>query len=110
MCRYNPLHSVSVIVAFLMVLISSATTVSAQLAHAASAVVVSDTVNSASEAGQYGKLPLSFIANAGQIDPSVRFQVRSSGGTLSFGTGGVMLNLLLIPNSPHPQPLSGETG
>jgi hypothetical protein len=41
---------------------------------------------------QYGKLPLSFIANAGQSDPAVRFQVRS-GGTLSFENNGVLLNL-----------------
>src|SRR5579864_1620324 len=42
---------------------------------------------------RYGQLPLSFIANAGQIDPSVRFQVRSSAGTLSFESDGVTLNL-----------------
>ncbi|MHB8753135.1 MAG: hypothetical protein ACYDBJ_28605, partial [Aggregatilineales bacterium] len=42
-----------------------------------------------SAAASYGTLPLSFIANAGQIDPAVRFQVRSGGGTLSFGSDGV---------------------
>src|SRR5579864_5522582 len=103
----HALRLASVVVAILMVLISSVTTASAHLAHAAGAAVVSGKVNAASVAGQYGKLPLSFIANAGQIDPSVRFQVRSSGGTLSFESGGVTLAVTnLTPNSPHPQPLS----
>lgn len=47
----------------------------------------------ASAAAQYGKLPLWFIANAGQVDSAVHFQVRSSGGTLSFESDGVMLAL-----------------
>ncbi len=47
----------------------------------------------ASAAASYGNLPLSFIANAGQIDPAVHFQVRSGGGTLSFESEGVTLSL-----------------
>src|SRR5579864_2267668 len=50
-------------------------------------------VSAASAKAAYGALPLSFIANAGQIDPSVRYQVRSSAGTLSFESDEVMLNL-----------------
>jgi hypothetical protein len=42
---------------------------------------------------EYGQLPLSFVANAGQTDPSVRFQVRGSGGALSFEAEGVTLSL-----------------
>ncbi|MHB8628267.1 MAG: DUF7948 domain-containing protein [Aggregatilineales bacterium] len=46
-----------------------------------------------SAASRYGQLPLSFIANAGQIDPTVRFQVRSGSGTFSFEPDGVALSL-----------------
>jgi len=39
------------------------------------------------------QLPLSFIANAGQTDPAVRFQVRSMGGTFFFTPTEVVLSL-----------------
>ena len=48
----------------------------------------------------YGKLPLSFIANAGQSDSSVHFQVRGSDGTLSFENGGVTLDLTSLTPGP----------
>lgn len=35
----------------------------------------------------FGKLPLSFVPNLGQSDPSVRFEARWAGGTLLFGPG-----------------------
>ncbi len=61
------------------------------------------TVPHASAAANYGALPLSFIANAGQINSAVRFQVRSGGGTLSFEADGVMLAL-----TPGPSPGGGR--
>jgi hypothetical protein len=47
----------------------------------------------AATAPAFGRLPLSFVPNAGQTDPAVRFQVRSSVGTLFFTPGGVVLSL-----------------
>ena len=41
----------------------------------------------------YGKLPLSFMPNLGQTDPSVYFQVRGLGGTLFFTPGEIVLTL-----------------
>ena len=40
-----------------------------------------------------GKLPLSFVPNAGQMDPTVRFQVRSAGATLFFTSNEIVLSL-----------------
>ncbi|MEP7290088.1 MAG: SBBP repeat-containing protein [Chloroflexota bacterium] len=50
----------------------------------------------------YGKLPTSFIANAGQLDSSVRFEVRSSAGHLFFTPQGVTLALTTGSKSPKP--------
>jgi hypothetical protein len=41
----------------------------------------------------FGKLPLSFVPNAGQTNPAVRFQVRGMGGTLFFTPKEVVLSL-----------------
>ncbi len=41
----------------------------------------------------FGKLPLSFIPNAGQTDPAVRFQVHDTGGTIFFTPDQVVLTL-----------------
>ncbi|MGA9752503.1 MAG: SBBP repeat-containing protein, partial [Acidobacteriota bacterium] len=41
----------------------------------------------------YGKLPMSFEANRGQADPSVRFLARGSGYGLFLGKNGVQLSL-----------------
>jgi VCBS repeat-containing protein len=42
---------------------------------------------------EYGKLPLSFVPNAGQTDSDVRFTVRSFGGTLFFTPQEVVVSL-----------------
>jgi hypothetical protein len=47
----------------------------------------------AATAPAFGKLPLSFVPNAGQTDPAVRFQVHSPVGTLSFTSDEVVLSL-----------------
>ncbi len=42
----------------------------------------------------YGKLPLYFIENKGQLDPKVRFYVKTSGQTLYFTGEGIVFDLL----------------
>ena len=42
----------------------------------------------------YGKLPLYFIENKGQLDPRVRFYVKTSGQTLYFTDEGIVFDLL----------------
>ena len=54
---------------------------------------------------EFGRLPLSFVPNAGQTDPAVRFQVRGLGGTLFFTPGEVVLSLpasAQVPRSHAP--------
>ena len=41
----------------------------------------------------YGKLPLYFIENKGQLDPRVRFYVKTSGQTLHFTDEGIVFDL-----------------
>jgi len=41
----------------------------------------------------FGKLPLSFVPNAGQTNPAVRFQVHDLGGTIFFAASEVVLTL-----------------
>jgi len=42
----------------------------------------------------YGKLPLYFIENKGQVDPRVRFYVKTSGQTLYLTDEGIIFDLL----------------
>jgi len=51
-------------------------------------------------ASGFGKLPLSFVPNAGQSNPAVRFQVRSKGGTLFFTPNEVVLSLPASARAP----------
>jgi hypothetical protein len=44
-------------------------------------------------AGQFAKLPLAFVPNAGQTDPAVRFQARALGGSIFFTSEEVVLSL-----------------
>ncbi|MEP7288199.1 MAG: SBBP repeat-containing protein [Chloroflexota bacterium] len=60
------------------------------------------TASTKSAQDAYGKLPTSFIANAGQLDSSVRFEVRSSAGHLFFTPQGVTLALTTGSKSPKP--------
>jgi hypothetical protein len=46
-----------------------------------------------SHALDFGRLPLSFEPNAGQTDPTVRFMVHASGGTLYFTPSQVVMSL-----------------
>ena len=47
----------------------------------------------ADHAQEYDRLPLSFIANGGQLDAATRFQVRDQRGVLSFANQAVTLQL-----------------
>ena len=51
------------------------------------------------KASAYGSLPTTFIANAGQLDASVRYEVRSSAGHLFFTPQGVTLALTAADNA-----------
>lgn len=57
-------------------------------------------------AQQLAKLPLAFIPNQGQTDPSVRYQVRSRAGTLAFTPDKVVLTLTPA-QAGGPQPNDG---
>jgi hypothetical protein len=54
---------------------------------------------------RYGELPLSFLPNAGQSDPVVRYQAQAMGGTLFFEDNGVVLSLPTI----DPQQTENQT-
>ncbi len=58
-------------------------------------------------APEFGKLPLSFVPNAGQTNSTVRFEARGMGGRLFFTPGGVVLSL---PTPAEPRTLSVEPG
>lgn len=47
----------------------------------------------------FGKLPLSFVTNLGQSDPSVRFQVHTMSGTLFFTPDEVVVSLVSPPQA-----------
>ncbi len=47
----------------------------------------------------YGKLPLYFIENKGQLDSKVRFYVKTSGQTLYFTDEGIVFDLLRRENT-----------
>ncbi|MEG3839353.1 SBBP repeat-containing protein, partial [Microcoleus sp. herbarium14] len=48
----------------------------------------------------YGQIPLSFIANAGQSDPSVKFQVKGAGHSISFTPNEITFTAFQKPNEP----------
>ena len=58
----------------------------------------------------WGKLPLSFVPNAGQADASVRFEVHSMGGTVSFAPDEVVLSLPAPQDAARHQPTLDERG
>ncbi|MBU0733012.1 MAG: hypothetical protein KKG10_02550, partial [Proteobacteria bacterium] len=47
----------------------------------------------------YGKLPLYFIENKGQLDSKVRFYVKTSGQSLYFTDEGIVFDLLRRENT-----------
>ncbi|MEP7286067.1 MAG: SBBP repeat-containing protein [Chloroflexota bacterium] len=84
-------RSLSIFILSATLIVNAAPTQSLQAAPQTASTPSTATTKSAHDA--YGKLPTSFIANAGQLDPSVRFEVRSSSGQLFFTAQGVTLAL-----------------
>jgi hypothetical protein len=66
---------------------------------AASGAAASGEVDRESILKAYGKLPLCFIENKGQIDSKVRFYVKASGQTLYFTEEGIVFDLLRRENT-----------
>ena len=71
--------------------------VAKQVAHAAPPA---NKANAETAHAAYGSLPTTFIANGGQLDASVRYEVRSSVGHLFFTPQGVTLALTATANTP----------
>ena len=71
--------------------------VTKQAAHAAPSIskITAETAHTA-----YGSLPTTFIANDGQLDASVRYEMRSSAGHLFFTPQGITLALTAPANAP----------
>ncbi len=96
MGRYKLLQSFSAILAIIPFALMSLGVVSVRPANAISKPAPGNA------SYEYGALPLSFIANAGQVDSSARFQVRGSGGTLSFASDSVTLDLPVATSGAKP--------
>ncbi|MEP7289308.1 MAG: SBBP repeat-containing protein [Chloroflexota bacterium] len=99
-------HGLSIFILIAALIVSAAPQ---QRVHAASQMICAPNCGSApitastkSTHDAYGKLPTSFIVNAGQLDPSVRFEVRSSAGHLFFTPQGVTLTLTTGLHLPKP--------
>jgi len=58
----------------------------------------------------YGKLPLYFIENKGQLDSKVRFYVKTSGQTLYFTDEGIVFDLLRVEKEAGKSTESTEKG
>ena len=77
------------------------------------AMVGSDQAATARLKSASGRLPLSFVPNAGQLDPTVRFQVRSAGGTVFFTPSAIVLSLptrIAVDTREPPHPISPARG
>ncbi|MGH8456965.1 MAG: hypothetical protein ACRETE_08265, partial [Stenotrophobium sp.] len=81
----NQAHRITRLFAFIAVLAS------AILANDAMAAVTP--ANQARIAGNYGKLPIAFEANAGQTDAQVKFLARGSGYALFLTPGEAVMSL-----------------
>ncbi|XZN92083.1 MAG: SBBP repeat-containing protein [Microcoleus sp.] len=57
-------------------------------------------MNSQNQQTSYGQIPLSFIANAGQTDPNVKFQVKGAGHSIYFTPNEITFTAFQKPNEP----------
>ncbi len=57
-------------------------------------------MNSQNQQTSYGQIPLSFIANAGQSDPSVKFQVKGAGHSIYFTPNEITFTAFQKPTEP----------
>lgn len=60
-------------------------------------------MNSQNQQASYGQIPLSFIANTGQTDPNVKFQVKGAGHSIFFTPNEIAFVAFLTPNEPGNQ-------
>ena len=57
-------------------------------------------MNTQNQQSSYGQLPLSFIANSGQTDPSVQFQVKGAGHSIFFSPNEISFVAFQTPTEP----------
>ncbi|TAE00709.1 MAG: hypothetical protein EAZ98_03750, partial [Oscillatoriales cyanobacterium] len=60
-------------------------------------------MSSPNQQTSYGQIPLSFIANAGQTDPNVKFQVKGAGHSIYFTPNEITFTAFQKPNEPGNQ-------
>ncbi|WP_341740029.1 SBBP repeat-containing protein, partial [Microcoleus sp. CAWBG640] len=57
-------------------------------------------MSSPNQQASYGQIPLSFIANAGQTDPNVKFQVKGAGHSIYFTPNEITFTAFQTPTEP----------
>ncbi|MEG4321829.1 MULTISPECIES: SBBP repeat-containing protein, partial [unclassified Microcoleus] len=57
-------------------------------------------MNAQNQQSSYGQIPLSFIANSGQTDPSVKFQVKGAGHSIFFSPNEISFTAFSTPTEP----------
>ncbi|MEG4960200.1 DUF7948 domain-containing protein, partial [Microcoleus sp. K4-C2] len=65
-------------------------------------------MSSQNQQASYGQIPLSFIANAGQTDPNVKFQVKGAGHSIFFTPNEIAFLAFQPPNEPGSQPTNSS--
>ncbi|MDI6784273.1 MAG: hypothetical protein QME64_09305 [bacterium] len=60
-------------------------------------------------AQSYGKLPISFVENHGQMDTTVRFYVSGASGTMYFTKDAVVMEFVKREKPPEPPPQEPDT-
>lgn len=66
-------------------------------------------MSSPNQQASYGQIPLSFIANAGQTDPNVKFQVKGAGHSIYFTPNEITFTAFQQPNEPGNQATNSAT-
>ncbi|MFB3895545.1 MAG: hypothetical protein ACE14V_04505 [bacterium] len=57
----------------------------------------------------YGKLPISFVENKGQMDSTVRYYVSGASGTMFFTKDAMVMEFVKREKPPEPQPMVQDT-
>lgn len=60
-------------------------------------------------AQSYGKLPISFVENKGQMDSTVRYYVSGASGTMFFTKDAMVMEFVKREKPPEPQPMAQDT-
>jgi Beta-propeller repeat len=66
-------------------------------------------MSSQNQQTSYGQIPLSFIANAGQTDPNVKFQVKGAGHSIYFTPNEITFTAFQKPTEPGNAPTTSAT-